>query len=325
MMGENFLRLKEIANTIIPYEITLMTHYDGQEDSIEMRGKNLNISVINENSQFDYQIKLSDEKGLAVTIPCNGVEIIEEYRNTDRLIIEIYLFVHEGIARMTVKGKEVIITNTDTDIKYSNLIIEAKGCRNCEAMKDTEAIIGYQNGNLNADIMFIAEAPGPRGADLTGIPLHGDVTGNNFEKLLSSTKWTRSDVYITNAVLCCPTDETGKVRSPTKQEVTNCHPYLARIIELVNPKVIVTLGKKALEALKEIETHQLLLKEDVGTYTKWNNRWLYPLYHPSPQVINTKIRTMSQQRIDFGQLDHNFRMRISKGLEPINYQKGEKE
>ncbi|GAA3328715.1 hypothetical protein GCM10020331_073810 [Ectobacillus funiculus] len=143
--------------------------------------KNLNISVINENSQFDYQIKLSDEKkGLAVTIPCNGVEIIEEYRNTDRLIIEIYLFVHEGIARMTVKGKEVIITNTDTDIKYSNLIIEAKGCRNCEAMKDTEAIIGYQNGNLNADIMFIAEAPGPRGADLTGIPLHGDVTGNNF-------------------------------------------------------------------------------------------------------------------------------------------------
>ncbi|GAA3328717.1 hypothetical protein GCM10020331_073820 [Ectobacillus funiculus] len=79
-----------------------------------------------------------------------------------------------------------------------------------------------------------------------------------------------------------------KVRSPTKQEVTNCHPYLARIIELVNPKVIVTLGKKALEALKEIETHQLLLKEDVGTYTKWNNRWLYPLYHPSPQVINTK-------------------------------------
>ncbi|WP_157950834.1 uracil-DNA glycosylase [Peribacillus acanthi] len=303
-MINHFARLKEISDTVIPYEIRLLTNYDGWEDSIDLRGKNLKLSIIDEVSEFDYTLKLSDERGLTVTIPCDGLEIINEYRNGDECFVEFYFYVYEGVAVLTIKGKEITINNTAKDIKFSTLISQAKNCPLCDAMKDKEAVIGYQNGNLNADIMFIAEAPGPHGANVSGIPLHGDITGNNFEKLLSTTNWTRSDVFITNAVLCCPTAENGNVRPPNHSEVRNCSSHLANIIDLVNPKIVVTLGQKALEALKIIENHQLILNKDVASYTKWNNRWLYPLYHPSPKVIHTRIRNYEQQKIDFKQLAH---------------------
>jgi uracil-DNA glycosylase family 4 len=323
---ENFERFKQIADTVIPYEIRLMTHYNnGWEDCIDMRGKNLKITITDEASQFDFYIKISDERGLSVKIPCEGVEIINEFKNKDNVIIEIYFFIYEGFAQLTIKGREIFITNTDKEIEYNKLIDQAKNCIICEAMKHEKAVLGYENGNLDSDVMFIAEAPGSRGANLTRIPLHGDATGDNFEKLLSATRWTRSDIYITNAVLCCPTDEKGKVRKPSKQEIKNCHSYLARIIELVNPKVIVTLGKTALEALKEIEPHQLVLNKDVATFSIWNGRFVYPLYHPSPQVINTKTRTFEQQRTDFKQLEYNYRFRILKELEPIKFKSKEAE
>lgn len=307
MNKEYFTRLKEIANTVISNEISLMTQdAKGWQDSINMRGKNLKISVIEEYSQSNCNIKISDEKGLNVSFPCEGVKAIEEYKSNDHLIIEIYFVVYEGFARMTVKGKEIIVNNIDKEIEYNKIITQAKNCLKCELMQDTEAIIGYQNGNLNAEIMFIAEAPGPKGADVTGIPLYGDVTGDNFEKLLASTGWTRSDIFITNAVLCCPTEKNGNMRNPNIQEVRNCHSYLSAIIDLVNPKLIVTLGLKALEALKEIENHQLILKQNVASFTKWNNRWIYPVYHPSPKVISTGKRTFAQQTSDFKQLDISY-------------------
>lgn len=322
---ESYERLKQIENTVIPYEIKLMTNYEGWEDSIEMRGKNLKFTVSNVEASNDSFLKISDERGLCVSIPFEGVEIIDEIISESKVYIEVYFFVFDGFAKLTIVGREISITNSEKETKFNQIINEAKNCISCISMKDVEAVIGYANGNLDAGIMFVAEAPGPKGADISGIPLQGDVTGKNFDKLLASTKWTRSDVYITNAVLCCPTNEKGHVRSPKRQEVRNCSSYLARIIELINPKVIVPLGKKALESLKEIESHQLELKRDVATYTKWNNRYVYPLYHPSPQVINTGKRTFEQQRLDFRQLEHNYNKKILKGLEPINYRQKEED
>ena len=208
---ENFERLKEIENSVIPHEMKLMTNYEGWEDSIEMRGKNLKFIVSDRESSDDSYLKLSDERGLNVSIPFEGVEIIDEIISESKVYIEVYFFIYDGFAKLTIVGREISITNSEKEINYNQLINEAKNCRFCPSMKDVEAVIGYANGNLDAGIMFVAEAPGPKGANRSGIPLQGDATGKNFEKLLSSTKWSRSDVYITNAVLCCPTNEKGNV------------------------------------------------------------------------------------------------------------------
>ena len=63
-------------------------------------------------------------------------------------------------------------------------------------------------------MLFVAEAPGRLGADRTGIPLYGDRTGENFQTLLGNIGWKREQVFITNAVLCNPKQETGITAPP---------------------------------------------------------------------------------------------------------------
>ncbi|MDE8563698.1 hypothetical protein PNH38_07340 [Anoxybacillus rupiensis] len=65
--------------------------------------------------------------------------------------------------------------------------------------------------------------------------------------------------------------------------------------------MIVMLGQPALEALKEIEPHSLVLNKNVAIFSKWNGQFVYPLYYPSPQAIKTGIRPFEQQRTDFKQ------------------------
>jgi DNA polymerase len=71
---------------------------------------------------------------------------------------------------------------------------------------------------------------------------------------------------------------------------------LQRTIELIEPRVIVTLGGVALEALKSIENHQFKLRDDVAKMREWNGRILIPLYHPSPQVLITSRNERAQLR-----------------------------
>ena len=156
------------------------------------------------------------------------------------------------------------------------------------------------NGNLHASIMFIAEAPGRLGADRTGIPLHGDQTGDNFERLLRHVGLTRKDLFITNAVLCNPREESGVNGRPTTDELKKCLSYLRQTIELVAPKIVATLGAVALMALDLIEEHSLVLSSGVAKPVAWYGRTLFPLYHPSPRVF--VYRTRYQQEKDFEKL-----------------------
>jgi uracil-DNA glycosylase family 4 len=146
----------------------------------------------------------------------------------------------------------------------------------------------------------VAEAPGRLGADATGVPLFGDQTGDNFEFLLESIGWRRDDIFVTNAVLCNPREERGVNSTPTVDEVLNCSQYLEMTIELANPDVIVTLGAVALTGLKNIRSHNYILKKHVGQALPWNRRALVPLYHPSPRV--RVHRPMEQQLADFRRL-----------------------
>lgn len=182
--------------------------------------------------------------------------------------------------------------------EFLKLAEKAQNCRICEAMCDKTAVLSELNGNINPKVFFIAEAPGRQGADRTRKPFSGDKSGANFQILLNSINLKREEIFITNTVLCSPRSETGANRKPSKKEIKNCAEYLEKTINLINPKIIVTLGSVALEALKTIEYHQIKLKSDAAKIFRWNERVLIPLYHPSPQVIASH-RHLKEQIEDY--------------------------
>lgn len=163
-------------------------------------------------------------------------------------------------------------------------------------MCERAAVLSELNGPLDARVMFIGEAPGRKGADRTRIPFSGDQSGKNFERFLASAGLRRSQIFITSAGLCNPRKESGANRRPTAMELRNCAEYLRRTIALVDPRVVVTLGGVALEALKLVHPHEFLLKNDAAKVRGWNERVLIPLYHPSPQVLITSRDERAQLR-----------------------------
>jgi len=158
------------------------------------------------------------------------------------------------------------------------------------------AVLSNRNGSIDAPVMFIGEAPGRKGADRTRIPFSGDQSGLNFDRFLKSIDLSRQNIFITSAALCNPRTDTGANRKPTRTELSNCSTFLGRTIELVNPRLIVTLGSVALEALKRIHYHEFTLKDSAATIQSWNDRLLVPIYHPSPQVLASHRREADQLR-----------------------------
>ena len=190
--------------------------------------------------------------------------------------------------------------------RFNAVVEEAQSCRICPNLADKTAVLSDLNGTLSPKVMFIGEAPGRAGADRTRRPFYGDKSGENFQKLLDSIGLSREDVFITSAVMCSPRSPTDANRRPTRSEIKNCSSYLDRLLDLINPPVIATLGSVALEALKLIQYHEFTLREHAGTVQSWNNRTLVPLYHPSPQVIASQ-RGLATQLEHFRTLEGLFR------------------
>jgi uracil-DNA glycosylase len=182
--------------------------------------------------------------------------------------------------------------------QFNQLCKEAENCRICPDLADKKAVLSEMNGNINPKVLFLAEAPGRQGADRTRRPFYGDKSGENFQKLLDSIGLNRQDIFITNSVMCSPRTATDANRSPKKSEIKNCSTFLQKQLQIIEPKIVATLGSVALEALKIIEYHEISLKNGVGKSFAWNDKILVPLYHPSPQVIASH-RRLHEQLEDF--------------------------
>jgi uracil-DNA glycosylase family 4 len=163
-------------------------------------------------------------------------------------------------------------------------------------MCERTAVLSELNGSVEASVMFIGEAPGRKGADRTRVPFSGDQSGRNFDRFLASIGLGREQIFITSAALCNPRSESGANRKPSKRELRNCSDFLRRTLAMVNPALVVTLGSVALDALKSIEPHDLILKEAAARIQRWNGRVLVPIYHPSPQVLASHRREAEQLR-----------------------------
>ena len=161
---------------------------------------------------------------------------------------------------------------------YDEFKNEVTSCSKCDLGIDSlegfdPHVVGQ--GSLDANLMFVAEAPGKQ-ETIHGVPLTPPgVSGKVYENILKFIGLTRSEVYTTNVALCRPPGN----RDPEPYEVLKCKPYLERQIKLVNPKLIVTFGRFAAQAflnkIKITKDHGKIMRSE-----KYNVD-VFPVYHPA--------------------------------------------
>jgi len=153
---------------------------------------------------------------------------------------------------------------------------QVAACRNCPLCEGrTNTVFG--TGNEKADIMFIGEAPG-KNEDLTGEPFVG-AAGRLLNDYLTACGLSRGDVYIANILKCRPPQN----RDPLPAEEDCCIAYLERQIELVNPKLIVCLGRIAAKRL--IDPDFAVTKQH-GELRRRNGRLIMGTFHPAALLRN---------------------------------------
>ena len=152
----------------------------------------------------------------------------------------------------------------------------------------TNAVPG--EGPARADLMFIGEGPGYH-EDRQGRPFVGPA-GQFLEELLASIGMTREDVFIANMIKCRPPQN----RDPSPAEMSSCGKYLDRQIDLLDPKLIVTLGRFSLSRFFPGES----ISRARGKAREKDGRWLYPIMHPAAALHRHELRAVIAE--DFSQI-----------------------
>ena len=146
----------------------------------------------------------------------------------------------------------------------------------------TQLVMG--DGNPNADIVFIGEAPGKK-EDEMGLPFVG-ASGRFLNEMLAAAGMNREDVYITNIVKYRPPNN----RDPSLEEKRDFWPYLMRQLEIINPKVVITLGRHSGMCF----IPELVISRDHGHARKVtfheHEFLVIPLYHPAAALYNGSMR-----------------------------------
>lgn len=155
---------------------------------------------------------------------------------------------------------------------------EAKSCRNCPLGQSRRLCVPGE-GNPDSPVMLVCEAPG-REEDQQGRPFAGPA-GQLLEGLLSFAGTQRSEVYITNVVKCRPPDN----RDPKQDEIQACRGFLERQIAAVRPRLIVSLGRHATNALRPQLTGQR------GKLAVAEGRLALALLHPAAALRRREWRT----------------------------------
>lgn len=146
----------------------------------------------------------------------------------------------------------------------------------------TQLVMG--DGNLDADIVFIGEAPGKK-EDILGLPFVG-AAGKFLNQMLEAADMKREDVYITNIVKYRPPNN----RDPSPEEKKAFWPYLLEQLQIINPKIVVTLGRHSMEYflpdVRISEVHGEPKRIQFGDH----KLVVVPLYHPAAALYNGSLR-----------------------------------
>lgn len=148
---------------------------------------------------------------------------------------------------------------------------ELGDCQRCKLARSRTHIV-FGEGNPQARLMFVGEGPG-REEDLQGRPFVGQA-GQILNSLLAKLGLRREEVYIANIVKCRPPGN----RDPEPDEIAACLPFLLKQIDSIQPRVIVTLGRPATQALLKTEERISKIR---GIWQKYNKIRVMPTFHPS--------------------------------------------
>jgi uracil-DNA glycosylase family 4 len=161
----------------------------------------------------------------------------------------------------------------------SELSQEIALCKQCEIAKYRNKVVAGE-GAEDARIMFIGEAPGWH-EDQMGRPFVGPA-GKFLDELLASIGLRREQVYIANVIKCRPTAN----RDPLPTEIQNCRQWLEHQIELIHPKMIVTLGRYSMAMFFPGKS----ISKIHGTAQKQGDTIYYAMYHPAAALHQASLR-----------------------------------
>ena len=171
----------------------------------------------------------------------------------------------------------------------------ARTCTLCPQLAAERTNVVFGAGNADADLMFVGEAPGAN-EDREGLPFVGQA-GKLLDRLLEEIGLARSDVFIANTLKCRPPGN----RDPLPAELDNCREYLLAQVELIEPRVICTLGNFATKLLRDDPTGITRLhgRDEIHVIGRRAVR-LYPIFHPAAALYTPRM--LDTLREDFARL-----------------------
>jgi len=174
-----------------------------------------------------------------------------------------------------VNSKQTLLEQIRADILINNI---------CPDLAKTATNLVMGDGNINADIVFIGEAPGKK-EDEQGIPFIG-AAGKFLDKMLIEAGLVRSDVYITNIVKYRPPNN----RDPNPAEKKAFWPYLVRQLDIIQPKIVVTLGRHSMEYFLPDQKISMVHGHPAHVSLGEIDVVVVPLYHPAAALYNGSLR-----------------------------------
>ena len=159
-----------------------------------------------------------------------------------------------------------------------NLRKDIGDCHRCKLSENRKNIV-FGEGNPDTELMFIGEGPG-RDEDIQARPFVGDA-GKLLAKMILKMGFRREEVYIANIVKCRPPYN----RDPEQDEITTCRPYVEKQVEIIDPRVIISLGRIAAQSLLRSKIPISKLR---GSFHDFQNIPVMPTFHPAYLLRNPK-------------------------------------
>jgi DNA polymerase len=177
--------------------------------------------------------------------------------------------------RGRIIGKQALLEQIKADIIDRDI---------CPDLAKTATNLVMGDGNVDADIVFIGEAPG-KNEDETGLPFVG-AAGKFLDEMLATAGMKRSDVYITNIVKFRPPNN----RDPLPEEKKAFWPYLVRQLDVIRPKIVVTLGRHSMEYFLPEQKISAVHGQPKRISFGEGKIVIVPLYHPAAALYNGSMR-----------------------------------